>query len=104
MLHHCRVLWVTAVITYPKYGWIVGHLLWRGLVFFRWLFNTQIFYIATPEDDVVEFGIHWLDFVISSTATAFCAMRGNILEGYGGVFGVDFVKRADIPESREKDG
>lgn len=90
MLHHLNVVAKRSWrISYPEYRRVVWH--WRRsrLLLLRRLLDSEIFHIASAEDNVFVYAIRWPNLVGEITASAFCAIGFNILERNRGVFGVD---------------
>ena len=82
--------------TYSNDGRVIWH--WGRFLLLRLciLLNAQILHIAATEDDVFVDLVRAGLFLRGIAAAAFGAVGGDILEGNGGVFAVDFVQGADV--------
>jgi hypothetical protein len=62
-------------------------------------FNAQILHITATEDDIFVDLVGWEDLLLGVATSAALSTKGSdILERYGGLFGVDFVQDTRVAD------
>lgn len=86
-------------LTYAEYSRIIRDWRWRRFVLLRGLDDCEVFHITATEDDVVVDLVVWRDLLVGIAASAFGAVRLDVLQGDSRVFRIDLVESADISVS-----
>jgi hypothetical protein len=84
--------------TYGEDGRIIGHLRLWWAVLFRRCENSQVFDVASAEDDAIVDGVRAWDLLGRIALATFGAMTLHILQRNGGGLGVDGFEGADVSE------